>query len=185
MENMHLCGESTPEWEKSYFDWFWNNTDERTGFWAGKDGAVIHEVPDFSYMAGGFHYMFNHEYAHMPLRYPEKIIDCCINMYDKKQLIPGFGKSADFINIDWIYCLTRSARQTTYRYAEVYDRLENFAESYLEYWQNVDWESSENINDLHVLFGGVCALAELQSALRGKMPSRRPLRLVLDRRPFI
>jgi hypothetical protein len=35
------------------------------------------------------------------------------------------------------------------------------------------------------LFGAVCALAELQRALPGEIRSERPLRLVLDRRPFI
>ena len=36
-----------------------------------------------------------------------------------------------------------------------------------------------------MLFGGVCALAELQQTLRGELISDKPLRLVLDRRPFI
>ena len=40
-------------------------------------------------------------------------------------------------------------------------------------------------NDLHCLFGSTCCLAELQSALPGKLISSKPLRLVLDRRPFI
>ena len=39
--------------------------------------------------------------------------------------------------------------------------------------------------DLHMLFGSVCALAELQSALPGMIITEKPLRLVLDRRPFI
>ena len=39
--------------------------------------------------------------------------------------------------------------------------------------------------DLHLLFGMVCCLAELQQALPGTFRTQRPLRLVLDRRPFI
>ena len=41
------------------------------------------------------------------------------------------------------------------------------------------------MNDLHALFGAVCALAELQLALPGELRSSVPLRNVLDRRPFI
>ena len=63
--------------------------------------------------------------------------------------------------------------------------MEDFAEKYMLYWQNVDYDTDKNINDMHELFGGVCALAELSRALRGKLYSEVPLKLVLDRRPFI
>ena len=65
------------------------------------------------------------------------------------------------------------------------EALEDFAQRYLEFWEQVDWEREETVNDLHMLFGGVCGLAELQQTLRGKLPSDIPLKLVLDRRPFI
>ena len=55
----------------------------------------------------------------------------------------------------------------------------------MELWFNVDYDTEPHINDMHELFGGVCALAELQRALRGKLYSEVPLKLVLDRRPFI
>ena len=87
--------------------------------------------------------------------------------------------------MDWVFCLTRAQRQTPHRFYEVRERLEDFAERYLDFWLNVDWEHNESINDLHMLFGGVCGLAELQQTLRGKLVSDVPLKLVLDRRPFI
>ena len=55
----------------------------------------------------------------------------------------------------------------------------------MKFWENVDWEHDESVNDLHMLFGGVCGLAELSRALRGVLVSEIPLKLVLDRRPFI
>ena len=70
-------------------------------------------------------------------------------------------------------------------FAEVREALGDFAQRYLEFWEQVDWEREETVNDLHMLFGGVCGLAELQQTLRGKLPSDIPLKLVLDRRPFI
>ena len=49
----------------------------------------------------------------------------------------------------------------------------------------LDPATDEGLDDLHALFGTVCALAELQAALGDQLGSDRPLRLVLDRRPFI
>ena len=96
-----------------------------------------------------------------------------------------FGESAKFVEMDWVYCLTRAMQQTPHRHDEIMLVLEDFAQKYISYWQNVDYSTDKNINDMHELFGGVCALAELQRALRGKLYSEVPLKLVLDRRPFI
>ena len=189
--------EITEEFQKNYFEWFFENTDEKTGFWrsgyADKAPIANHQHPDgrsmpdatYAYMAGGFHYMFNHEYAKMPLRYPEKVIDTCIEMYEKGGLPVNFGKDINFIEVDWIYCMNRAARQTTYRHDEVISLLSDFAEKYVDYLLTLDYTTHDRFNDLHMLFGCVCALAELQVALPGKIISEKPLKLVLDRRPFI
>ena len=55
----------------------------------------------------------------------------------------------------------------------------------MRYLEELDADTHEGMNDLHALFGTVCVLAELQAALPGKLNSVQPLRLVLDRRPFI
>ena len=89
------------------------------------------------------------------------------------------------MEIDWIYCLTRACEQTHYRYDEVMQVLREFTDEYMHFWNTVDWEKNDSVNDLHMLFGGVCALAELQRVLRGHLRSDKPLKLVLDRRPFI
>lgn len=181
---LNLCGVSNPKWNENYFKWFWDNADSNTGFWRKGDFESEGHAPIWHYMAAGFHYMFNHESAHMPVRYPEKIIDSCIKMYHEGGH-PSFGKRSDFIEIDWVFCLTRASEQTSYRFDEVREVLREFAEKYLEFWKNVDWEHEETVNDMHMLFGGACALAELQRVLRGELVSDRPLKLVLDRRPFI
>ncbi len=142
--------EITESFQKAYFDWFWNNTDEKTGFW--KKGVankapvanVSHpngiDSPDatFAYMAGGFHYLFNHEYAKMPLRYPEKVIDTCIEMYNCNGLPINFGKNINFIEVDWVYCINRAARQTSYRHGEVISLLIDFAEKFVKYLLSLD-----------------------------------------------
>ena len=182
---LNLCGEATKEWNDNYFKWFWDNADPETGFWRKGDYQSEDHAPIWHYMAGGFHYMFNHESAHMPVRYPERIIDSCIKMYREGDIHPKFGQQANFIEVDWIYCLTRASEQTCHRFDEVRAVLRDFTEKYLQFWNTVDWEKSESVNDLHLLFGGCCALAELQRVLRGELRSDKPLKLVLDRRPFI
>ena len=190
-------GEITEDFSNNYFEWFWNNASEKTGFWKKEytERAPITEkrYPDgradpdaaYSYMAGGFHYIFNHEYAKAPLRYPEKIIDSCIDMYYGGGLPKNFGRGINFIEVDLVYCLTRASRKTPHRHGEVVALLEEFAEKYIEYLSSLDYETHDGFNDLHLLFGSVCALAELQSALPGMIITEKPLRLVLDRRPFI
>lgn len=182
---MNLCGQATPEWNRRYFQWFWDNADPITGMWRKGYAGNPATCRSFIHMAGTFHYLFNHEYAHMPLRYPDRLIDTCLEMYDKDGVRPGFTKAADFLPIDWVFCLTRASRQTPYRFDDIRDRLRSFAADYLEFWRTADWETNESLNDLHMLFGGVCTLAELQQSLRGELISDRPLKLVLDRRPFI
>ena len=182
---LNLFEEATPAWNDAYFQWFWDHADPETGFWRKGDYQQKAHAPLYQFMAGGFHYLFNHESAHRPLRYPERIIDSCIRIYRENRIEKDFGKTANFLEIDWIYCLTRACEQTHHRYDEVKTILRQFTEEYMTFWNTVDWERDESVNDLHRLFGGVCALAELQRVLRGELRSDKPLKLVLDRRPFI
>ena len=190
-------GEVTEQFQKDYFDWMWENADPDTGFW--KKGYaeraplkdISHpdgnDLPDsiFAYMAGGFHYLFNHEYARMPLRYPEKVIDTCIKMYKEVGVRKGFGCGVGFIEVDWIYCMNRASRQTSHRYEEVKELLYEFAIKHVEYLNSLNYKADDGFNDLHMLFGCACGLAELQEALPGIIVTEKPLRLVLNRRPFI
>ena len=190
-----VCSEEiTSEFSEVYFKWFYDNADPVTGFWkAGfvenaKCGPSSKNSPIaclFEYMAGGFHYLFNHEYARMPLRYPERVIDSCLSMYRDYGVRDNFGRAIGFIEIDWIFCLTRASRQTPYKWDEVRAALLDFADGYVAYLDSLDYCTHDGFNDLHMLFGTVCALAELQSAFPGRFITEKPLRLVLDRRPFI
>lgn len=168
------------QWVEDYFNWFWDNANPDTGMWQMDSVA-----PAYHIMAGTFHYLFNHEHAHRPLRYPEKFIDSMLSMYNNKEIASGFGKEVGFIDIDWVYCVNRATRQTAYRFDECKKALAEFAETLITYLNNIDVKTHENFNDLHMLFGTTCCLAELQQALPGMIRSTKPLKLVLDRRPFI
>lgn len=172
------------EWKNWYFDWMWEHSDPDIGFiFFGKEKLE----PVRNYMCGGFHYMFNHEAEHRPLRYPEKIIDFCLELmsdYDKHGLMGRLAKF-QFIDVDVIYSLNRAMRQTPHRFWEGKAAMEKYAEEYIPMLESTDFEHDESFNDLHMLFGAVCCLAELQAALPGKILTTKPMKLVLDRRPFI
>jgi hypothetical protein len=59
------------------------------------------------------------------------------------------------------------------------------AQQYIDYLQQIDYARDPAFNDLHNLFGMICALSEFQQALPGQLITERPLRQVLDRRPYI
>lgn len=183
---MNNTGMATYEWNQAYFKWLWDHSDPETGMFGGK---YVTKEKLYEHMGGTFHYIFNHEYAKMPLRYPEKLIDSCIWMYENQDtpgvLYPEFNNSCNFIQMDWVYCITRALRQTNYRFDDCKKVLKHFADVYIEYLDNVDENTDDKFNDLHLLFGTMCCLAELQSGLPGYIKSEKPLRLVLDRRPFI
>ncbi len=175
----------TLQWKDWYFDWMWEHSDPENGFFFFGDKK---EAPLYQYMAGGFHYIFNHEAEHRPLKYPDKIIDSCIFLMENGVNNPDHGNlitRCTFIDIDVVYCLSRAMRQTPHRYYESKKALEEFAEKYLKLLYSIDYKTDDSFNDLHMLFGAVCCICELQSALHGKIITSKPLKLVLDRRPFI
>lgn len=175
---------ATLQWKDWYFQWLWEHTDPETGFICHKKC----DAPLYSYMAGGFHYMFNIESEHRPLRFPEKVIDSCLELMQMGDSTPknaGMKSFIGFIDIDVVYCLTRAMRQTPHRFYEAKKELEDYAEKYLNMFYRIDYKTDKYFNDLHSLFGAACCLCELQSALPGKIITSKPLKLVLDRRPFI
>ncbi|MBQ9859837.1 MAG: hypothetical protein IJO76_04065 [Clostridia bacterium] len=169
-------------WERQYFDWFNKNCDPETGMW------VDPPAPDFPVgiqMGDAFHYLFNYLYAGEPMPYPDKLIDSCLAMYWDGNLPAGFGHQFHFIEMDWTYCLNRASRQTPHRFHDTKAALYDLAKGFIAFLEQVDWERDDPANDLHLLFGATCCLAELQLALPGVIHSTRPMRVVLDRRPFI
>ena len=106
-------------------------------------------------------------------------------MFERNEMPEAFGRHFHFVEIDWVYCLSRASRQTPHRFFEVREALSRFAKAYAAYLTALDWESDDGANDLHLLFGTLNCFAELQSALPGQLLSEVPLRQVLDRRPFI
>lgn len=180
-----IAGAVDKTWQDDYFAWFQKECDPDSGLW--RKGYIPGKTaPLHAYMAGSFHYLFNHEYARQPLPYPEKMIDSMLKLfYEDAEFAKMACKTIGFIDVDWIYCMTRAMRQTSYKHDEAKKAVEEYAEKLISYLETVDETKDEGFNDLHALFGTVCALAELAQALPGQIISEKPLKLVLDRRPFI
>ena len=172
------------EWQREYFKLIYDNTDPKIGM-SRKDTYIEGGSPLYGHLYGWFHYMFNMQYAKKPLKYPERLMETCLSMYDEKRMNRNFGRAINFAEVDWVYAVNRTSRQTAYRFDDAKARLREFAEGYFDYLEGLDFETHDGLNDLHMLFGAVCCMAELQAALPGEIESTRPLRLVLDRRPFI
>ena len=184
---MALCCDMPMEWHDTYFNWLAEHVDEKTGI--GLEGAHDGSRPMIHHFAGWFHYLFNHIYAHRPIPNPEKAIDTLIWYYENDlRYAKGhpFGKIMGFAEIDWIFIVNRASMQCGHRRDEVKALIREFAEVYLDYLEkNIETEYKTHFDDLHMLFGAMCAVAEMQLALPGEIKSTIPLKNVLDRRPFI
>jgi hypothetical protein len=181
-----LAGEVDDDWQEAYFNWLWENADPDTGLF--RTGCInpinSHDRKSiFPHLAGTFHYLFNLQYARRPLRYPKALVDTCLDIYTQRSF--PLGLSVGFAEIDWVFCLNRAVRQSGHRFEEARLALTEFSTGYLKYLLGLDPETDPGLDDLHSLFGAMCCLAELQTALPGTIRTSRPLRLVLDRRPFI
>ena len=179
-----LADEAPPGWEDAYFAWLWQRADPASGLWRAGCIADGGEGMLFHHLAGTFHYLFNHEHRRRPLRYPAALVDTCLRIA-ADELFPPLGRTVGFAELDWVYCLSRAVRQSGHRAAEAGAALRAFADRYVEFLRHLDHLGDPGFNDLHQLFGALCALAALQQAFPGALRSNPPLRLVLDRRPFV
>ena len=179
--SMLLTETAGDDWEDHYFAWVDENADPKTGLWK-KD--CLEGAPLFHYLAAAFHYVFNYEYAKRALPYPKELLDTCIKAYRTGACI-DFATEVGWADIDFTYMLARVQRRSGTRYEETQEILKEIADGLITQLLKMDCETSEPLNDLNTLFAIVCALAVLQDALPGYIRTSKPLKLVLDKRPFL
>lgn len=178
-----IAREVPTAWRKAYFAWIDAHTDAATGLLRAGCVDATDASTIFPHLAGTFHYLFNIQHERHPLAAPEALVDTCLR-FTTDHSYP-LGERVGFAEIDWVYCLNRAVRQCGHRFTEARDALRGFADRYISFLTGLDPTTHERLNDLHLLFGALCCLAELQNALPGHIQTDRPLKLVLDRRPFI
>jgi len=177
-------GRAGARFADAYFGWLAAEVDPATGLLRrgcvdpSPAGAV------FPHLAGSFHYLFNFEHARRPWPHAAALVDTCLAIRAAGTF--PLAKLVWFADVDWAYCLARGlARSGGHREAETRRALAGFAEAYARFLLGLDPETDPDLDDLHRLFGAMCALAVLQQAAPGVLASDPPLHLVLDRRPFI
>ena len=180
-----LVDEAPRAWRDVYFDWLSRATDPDAGLLRRGclPGQAEGSKPVHEHMAGTFHYLFNVEADRRPIPHPERLIDSCLGMIADEPSERYY--QVGFLMIDWVFCLNRARRQCGHRFDESSNALRANARRFVTHLRSLDPLTDGPLNDLHRLFGVVCALAEFQLALPGEVVTERPLRNVLDRRPFI
>lgn len=173
------------DWLADWCDWLDREVDPTTGLWRNGMMLSTRDNPGFfANLGGAFHYHFVYEHLRQPWPYPERVIDSALTMlYDSAT--PFALQSVSFKEIDLVFCLNRARRQTPYRFDDVTAALSEMADRVATLLSDPGHLASPQLDDVHQTFGAVCAVAELQRALPGVIHTPRPLRLVLDRRPFI
>ncbi len=181
-----ICDLADESVRDAYFGWLTDNWDAEIGLLLRGclPGQAKGSKPLHEHLAGTFHYLFNIEADRRPLPHAKAMVDTCLRMFDDGQAMT-FANAGGFIFIDWVFCLSRSVRHSGHRFDESRAALKATAIAHFDRLEKIDHHNDPNWNDLHNLFGRVCAWSELQLALPGLIRSRRPLKNVLDRRPFI
>lgn len=184
---LFLARQAPADFQDRYFGWLAEQQDPDTGLW--RKGALASPAnpqgaQPFDALAAAFHYLFNHEAARRPIPRPAALIDSALQV-KREGRYPTLGRNVGFAELDWLYCLSRCARQSAHRRAEVLAELSGFAGAYARHLLALVQDNPTPFEDLHALNGTMSALAELQQAVPGVLRCERPLRLTLDRRPFI
>ncbi|WP_154792123.1 hypothetical protein [Occultella kanbiaonis] len=138
----------------------------------------------FANLGASFHYHFNYLSFRRAIPHPERVVDSCLQILREGAVRIGLD-DVTFKEVDWAYCAHRSLRQSGHRRTEVTAGLRELAGRLYTRLNSPEYRASRTYDDLHLAFGALCAVAELQLALPGEIRTPRPLRLVLDRRPFI
>jgi hypothetical protein len=172
-------GTLPPEWMEAYFTLTDSCFDPANGL-MGK-GKPPHG--DYDQIGGTFHYAFLYQYYHRPMPFPEARLDAVLGL----QLETGGWDPANpwWLTLDALYLLTRTARQTTHRRADVVRAAHRvLAQAYDRVTAAAFRDAPEATP--HTLTAVTATFAELQQFLGAEhVVTDRPLRLVLDQRPFI
>ena len=180
-----ICETPTIEWQNAYFEHLASHCDKKYGL--GREGCIdISNKKLAHHLNGWFHYLFNFNHCHREIPHANTLVDTLIDQYYADNMENHLlGHMLGFREIDWVFALNRASLQTGHRREEAKEAMRHFTHIFMDFLKSIDPKTNDSMNDLHMLFGTICCLSELQLALPGEIVTTIPMKNVLDRRPFI
>ena len=172
----------TPKWFDEYFAACDSLFDPNNGL-MGQDKP--HDG-DAEQIGGTFHYSFLYQHFNRHMPYPVQRIDTVIRL----QQADGYWmkKNHLWMTLDAIYLMTRTLRYNPHRFDDVCAVVRRVMDVLMRDVFSVDGRKNTFTGNLavHSLTAAISIVAEAQQFLGAQeVVTERPLRLVLDRRPFI
>ena len=109
----------------------------------------------------------------------------CIRALRRTGDLPPMGQGLSWNDIDYLYTLRSLQRRTGHRYEDSQAVLREIGAALAASLVELQPADDTGFGDLHTLFAGLCALAVVQESVPGLIRTDKPLRLVLERRPFL
>ena len=177
VRNLH-----SPGWFAEYFAACESLFDSNNGLM----GRAKPALGDIDQIGGTFHYSFLYEFFSLQMPYPRERIDTVIRL----RRPDGYWSPTNrlWLTLDAIYLMTRTLRYCPYRYEDVVSNVRNTMTILQRDVFSI--AGRENIfsssSGLHSLTAAISIAAEVQQFLGAEeVITEWPLKLVLDRRPFI
>ena len=152
----------------------------------GMMGRVKPAAGDIDQIGGTFHYSFLYQFFNREMPFPEKRIDSILGL----QRPDGYWAPGNhlWMTLDAIYLMTRTSRYCQHRLEDVQSSVRKIVkvlqqDVFSPEGRKATFSKSEGV---HSLTAAISIAAEAQQFLgSGEIITDWPLKLVLDRRPFI
>ncbi len=175
--------------DDDFFDWYFERldatADPSSGFWCR---GLVHRLniigtPTKHEMGGAFHMYYIYEYRNRKWRYPEKIVDHTLRLQHANGLWDG--DLTYCIDLDGIYCLTRSSRNAGgYRSDDVRNACSRYLATAEKILNDRDFFFRRYRNS-HILTGALAAIAECRLWYPELVITSKPWRQSLDKACYI
>lgn len=154
-----------------------------------RNGMMGQEKPaggDFDQIGGTFHYAFLYQSFNRLMPYPEKRIDAILGL----QQPDGYWNEKNhlWLTLDAIYLLTRALREVSHRREDVIACIRRSMDALQRDVFSAEGRKKTFTGRLavHSVTAAISIVAEVQNFLGAdQVVTEWPVRLVLDRRPFI
>lgn len=174
---------NSPRWFEDYFSFCDHLFDPNNGL-MGQDKPA---TGDFDQIGGTFHYAFLYQAFNRSMPFPEKRIDTILGL----QQPDGYWEAKNhlWLTLDAIYLLTRTLRQHSHRREDVTACIRRTMDALMRDVFSSEGRKTTFVSNklgVHLVTAAISIVAEVQNFLGAdQVVTSWPVRLVLDRRPFI